>query len=325
MDTALDEAGETGEARIESKLAGFDLNLLVALEALVVCRNVTHAARRVGQTQPAMSRALARLRDMLSDDLLVRGSAGMQLTARGEYLARHLPASMAHLRDILEAREAAVEVKLTISGHLSPILLPRFLRDAPSGNTTLRVGTHRTAAAAMDQLRARTADFMIGSDFDIEPELRTRLLCSEDFVTLVANEGYLQTGAGSDLARFLELRHAVLCEDGAECYPQVAQALVWAGISRARLVRVEGITSAGLMASQGDVALTVPQSIAAWLQQTVKLNVVQAPLEIAKHRIRIGWIAQELEPDYDVMLDKIGISARAALIPGRAGAARRPG
>src|SRR3954469_3986689 len=58
-------------------LAGTDLNLLVALEALLAERNVTNAANRVGLSQPAMSRALARLRRLFDDELLVRSSAGL--------------------------------------------------------------------------------------------------------------------------------------------------------------------------------------------------------------------------------------------------------
>ena len=68
-------------------LASVDLNLLVALEALLEHRNVTHAAQHVGQSQPAMSRALARLRGMFNDDLLVRTSTGLAPTPRGERLA----------------------------------------------------------------------------------------------------------------------------------------------------------------------------------------------------------------------------------------------
>ena len=51
----------------EVNLAGVDLNLLPALEALLKRRNVSHAAEDVGLSQPAMSRALARLREVLGE------------------------------------------------------------------------------------------------------------------------------------------------------------------------------------------------------------------------------------------------------------------
>jgi DNA-binding transcriptional LysR family regulator len=54
----------------EVNIAGLDLNLLPPLEALLRRRNVTHAAADVGLSQPAMSRALSRLRALLDDPLL---------------------------------------------------------------------------------------------------------------------------------------------------------------------------------------------------------------------------------------------------------------
>ena len=62
-----------------------DLNLLVSLNALIIERNVTRAAERQGVSQPAMSAALAKLRDLFKDPLLVRTSHGMcRRVGRGE-------------------------------------------------------------------------------------------------------------------------------------------------------------------------------------------------------------------------------------------------
>ena len=74
----------------EVNLAGLDLNLLPALEALLRRRNVTHAAADVGLSQPAMSRALARLREIFDDPLLVRARGGLAPTPAAEALAPRL-------------------------------------------------------------------------------------------------------------------------------------------------------------------------------------------------------------------------------------------
>ncbi len=63
-------------------VSGVDLNLLVAFDALMEHRNVTRAARAIGLSQPAMSNALSRLRDLFADQLLVRAGAGMSPTPR---------------------------------------------------------------------------------------------------------------------------------------------------------------------------------------------------------------------------------------------------
>jgi len=69
-------------------LASLDLNLLVALEALLEESSVGQTADKVSLSQPAMSHALKRLRVLLRDPLLVRAGARMQLTTRAETL-RH--------------------------------------------------------------------------------------------------------------------------------------------------------------------------------------------------------------------------------------------
>jgi DNA-binding transcriptional LysR family regulator len=63
-------------------LAALDLNLLVALDALLLEASVSRAAMRIGLSQPAASHALQRLRDLLGDPLLVRTGARMELTPR---------------------------------------------------------------------------------------------------------------------------------------------------------------------------------------------------------------------------------------------------
>ncbi|WP_030253859.1 LysR family transcriptional regulator [Streptomyces violens] len=67
-------------------LARLDMNLVVALRALLEERNVTHAGQRVGLSQPAMSAALARLRRHFDDDLLARVGGHYELTALGQVL-----------------------------------------------------------------------------------------------------------------------------------------------------------------------------------------------------------------------------------------------
>ena len=67
-------------------LAGLDMNLVVALRALLTERNVTRAGEQIGLSQPAMSAALARLRRHFGDELLSRKGAGYELTALGSVL-----------------------------------------------------------------------------------------------------------------------------------------------------------------------------------------------------------------------------------------------
>ncbi len=124
----------------EVNLAGLDLNLLPALEALLRRRNVTHAAAEVGLSQPAMSRALARLRDIFGDPLLVRTGGGLTLTPAAATLSPKVAAALEGVRGLFRApamdparlertiRLAAADAQTIL---IAPRLLARLEREAP--------------------------------------------------------------------------------------------------------------------------------------------------------------------------------------------------
>ena len=90
-------------AMLVAHLEGVDLNLLSPLAALLEERQVTRAAERSGLSQPAMSRALARLRRLLDDQLLVRDGSGYVLTPRAERIQGQLAGLMPQLETLFAA------------------------------------------------------------------------------------------------------------------------------------------------------------------------------------------------------------------------------
>src|SRR5579859_1134575 len=81
-----------------------DLNLLVALDALLSERHVTRAADRVGLSQPAMSNALGRLRHLLKDEILVRTATGMEPTPRAVELIGPTRQVLREIAQMLDAK-----------------------------------------------------------------------------------------------------------------------------------------------------------------------------------------------------------------------------
>jgi len=84
-----------------TKLSRIDLNLLVSLDVLLTERNVTHAARRLSLSQPALSAQLKQLRAMLGDPLLLPAARGMTPTARALELQGPLRATLATLGSLV--------------------------------------------------------------------------------------------------------------------------------------------------------------------------------------------------------------------------------
>ena len=84
-------------------LADLDLNLLLALDALLVERSVTRAAQRVGLSQPAVSAALKKLRRLFDDELLVRTGNAFELTSLGSRLVTMTGPALAEVKRVFEA------------------------------------------------------------------------------------------------------------------------------------------------------------------------------------------------------------------------------
>jgi DNA-binding transcriptional LysR family regulator len=122
-------------------IAGFDLNLMKAFDALYAERHVTRAGSRIGLSQSAMSGALTRLRELLGDELFVRTPSGMQPTPRAHDLAGPVSDALRLLRNALQADSfdpatADNTVTLAMTDYAAFVLLPplmaRLSVDAPA-------------------------------------------------------------------------------------------------------------------------------------------------------------------------------------------------
>src|SRR5580704_1063749 len=114
-------------------LASLDLNLLVALEALLETSSVGQAADKVFRSQPAMSHAVKKLRVLLKDPLLVRAGARMQLTARAEALRHPVQDALTRVRNLLiaegfEPARSTRTFRLFVADNASDLLLPLLLK-----------------------------------------------------------------------------------------------------------------------------------------------------------------------------------------------------
>src|SRR6516162_3250466 len=87
------------------KLSSIDLNILVALDALLTERSVTRAARRIGRSQPATSHSLNRARHLFNDPLLVRVRGELELTARARMIAPKIHRLLRELGAVIDAQK----------------------------------------------------------------------------------------------------------------------------------------------------------------------------------------------------------------------------
>src|SRR5271170_4127872 len=116
-----------------ANLAGLDLNLLVAFDALLTERSVTRAAARVGLGQSAMSHNLARLRVLLGDEILTRGPEGMRPTPRALALVTPVRQALADIQALVarpgdfDPATAEQVFRLGVPDSMEVLLMPQLL------------------------------------------------------------------------------------------------------------------------------------------------------------------------------------------------------
>jgi LysR family nod box-dependent transcriptional activator len=134
------------------QLNRFDLNLLIALDALLQEKNVTRAAERLYLSQPAMSAALQKLRDYFNDPLLVRTGREMDLTPRAVSLIEPVRAALLRIQATL-GTQASFDVAtvsrsftVVVTDHVVPRVMPRVLaqimHEAPGVTCSVEELTH---------------------------------------------------------------------------------------------------------------------------------------------------------------------------------------
>lgn len=176
----------------DRNLRGVDLNLLVISDALMAERHVTRAARHNGLSQPAMSKALNRLRHLLGDPLFERRDGRMEPTPRALDLAAPIHSALSNISRTLttprapEPGEFAGTVRIaTIDLHqttLLPALVTRLRREAPQLDLRFLVADRDRLH---DQLAAGEIDLVIAPILVGMPELCAELLWKDRLVTLV--------------------------------------------------------------------------------------------------------------------------------------------
>lgn len=202
------------------ELAAIDLNLLVALQALLDEHNVSRAARRIGVSQPAMSRTLARLRDALGDPLLVRQGRSMVPTTRARALAPRLAAALRELRAVVGGPqpfdpEASHRFRIALSDYAGAVLLPRLLaaitERAPQITVETVVLGHWSQVASA--LATGPIDCALGFGHGVPHGLQSVELFRDDFVCLIRAD-HPGVRRRLTLRQYTELPHVLVSSRG---------------------------------------------------------------------------------------------------------------
>ena len=266
-----------------------DLNLLPSLAALLEEQQVSRAAERVGLSQPAMSRALQRLRRLLDDPLLIRDATGYRLTARAEAIRAQLNSVLPQLETLFtpvgfEPAVSTQPVRLAATDYavqsFGPTICHALLRQAPTAPVQFH-GWRRDNVA--EELRDSHIDLGLYGGYPTVG-LRSEELLVEKFVCVVAADHPLTGDIG--LSDYLRARHVVVAvHDGIQ--PSIDLPLVKLGHPRRATVTVPYHAAAPQLLAGTDLIATLPSRIAD--VSAPGLRVLAAPVEIATMTYRMVW------------------------------------
>ncbi len=240
-----------------------DLNLLVALDALLAEGNVTRAAKRLRLSPSAMSRTLARLRATTGDPLLVRAGRRLVPSPRALELRAIVGPAVSQALAMLSPQERlnVPTVKRTFTLQTSDGFVenfgPRLLAEVAAEAPEITLHFVQKVTRDGNRLREGTVDFETGVvGADLGPEIRTQSLFRDRLVGVVRKRHPLSRGKMT-AARYLAEKHILIHRGEAEKGPVDAD-LAALGLERKIGTVLSGFAAALTLARSTDLVATVP-------------------------------------------------------------------
>ena len=173
----------------DTHLRNVDLNLLLALHALLEERHITRAAKRCFLSQSAMSRALERLRETFGDALLIRSGRAYERTVRGDRLLRELQSLLPRIESMVRGEEfdpkrSQEQFRLAVRHHASITLVPPLIRKIRNEAPNVRLEISEWEERAYDAVMAGNLDTALSAEHP-PSGLESEILFQVDFVCVV--------------------------------------------------------------------------------------------------------------------------------------------
>jgi DNA-binding transcriptional LysR family regulator len=272
----------------------YDLNLLPVFVALMEERSVTRAAVRLGITQPALSNALNRLRDMLRDPLFIRERYGIKPTQLAEEIAPVIEAALAQIDEVVvhqqEFDPASAERQFLIAPNsyaelvLMPALVARLREQAPG--IKLRMMPFGNDLGETGVISGTTA-MVLGRIVDPPDNLVVQHLIDDGLACVVRRD---HPDIGKSLSRedYESLKHVNVLPPG-RIRAGLFQALLKQGLRREVAVSVTHFLAVPEMIAVTDYCATLPMLICQRLERDTRLKVLPAPVDLGTFPVDLAW------------------------------------
>ncbi|WP_076999420.1 LysR family transcriptional regulator [Variovorax sp. KK3] len=276
--------------------AHFDLNLVRAFVAIYETRSVTQAAERLGLTQPTVSHALSRLRDLYGDRLFARGAQGLTPSVVAERLYEQLNVALSTIEGTLEGRQgfdaatSSRRFRFATSDIGALFFIPPVLRRLQSIAPRLQTEFVQLSETVVNDLATGALDFALGNLPNLHEHSREALLFTERYVCLLSGDYPLPRG-GLRLEEFVRARH-VMVSSPVSGHALIESALSQRGVRRNVVALVPQFSVLPSLVEGSDLVVALPERVARLFAKDRRLQIAEIPVALPGFEVRVHWHAR---------------------------------
>lgn len=293
-----------------------DLNLLVALDALLTERSVSLAADRLCLSQSATSSALGRLRDYFGDELLVVRGRQMVLTARAEELAEPVRAVLEQVRTTIaiapqfDPATSDRQIRLMASDYSTEVLLSKVLLELEREAPGIRFEIQPMNDFPVDSIERNQIDLLLTIDFAISPDHPSMILFEDDHVVVGWKDNPAMQGQMTR-AMYFEMGH-VTSRFGKSRIPAFEDAFMRRQKQgrRVEVVAPTFLSVPGLIIGTNRIA-TLHRRLAKRMAKTLPIVWCELPFDVPPIREALQWhITNNNDASLRWVIERIAAMAR---------------
>ena len=283
-----------------TQLRNADLNLLVNLVALLEERSISKAARRLRLSQPSMSRALQRLRDLFQDELLTRTPKGYEATARGQSLLDEVAVLLPQIDRLItgeafDPQRDKASFRICATDNATQLYGPVLCQGLSA--TKISFNFQPWCDERFLELERNKLDLVLDAHMDLAGEhLHAELLFQDEFVCVVAKDSPLPDRLA--LTEYLAQDHiGVNVLHGRQTLPELALKVV--DKRRRCPISVPYFTVAMKMVEGTPFLVTAPRRLAQVIANPAKTRLIKPPKQMAGFSYMMYWHPrQERDPQH---------------------------
>ena len=250
------------------KIKDTDLNLFIAFDVIYTEKNLTKSGQVLGITQPAVSNALARLRDLFNDELFIRTSRGMIPTPVANQLIGDIRNALSLIQNTISVSEkfdpstAEMTFKISIGDTSEYRLLPLLIKQLAEIAPKVKVETYLTARKdAPRELASGAIDFSIDPPLQSDQHLKHEKIYQEDYVMIVREDHPILKKQKITIEDYLDLSH-IHISNRKTGMGHVDMTLYKLGLTRDIFLRAQHFLVAPYIVEQSDMAITTTKGFA---------------------------------------------------------------